>query len=263
MISDIHNSIALTFDTDWAPDFAIRKAAEFLISNNIKCTWFITHRSEYIDELLTYKEIFEFGIHPNFLEGSTHGNTEDGVLKHIFSVVPEAKAVRTHALHQSSRLLSKMIDEFGIETDCSLLLYLTKDITPHQIYFRHDSKGVFRIPYFWEDDIHMYDPHADWNLSSPVYKCSGLKIFNFHPMLTYLNSETMQPYEKLKLNRTLSSVEEKEIDSFVNKDKTKGAGVFLINMVHYLVKNNMQTFTMGDLKNHYENNSSFIRPNKY
>ncbi|MEP7145918.1 MAG: hypothetical protein ABI792_02785 [bacterium] len=248
-----NNSIVLTFDTDWAPDFAIRQAAELLISKDIKCTWFITHRSDYIEELYRHKDIFEFGIHPNFFEDSTQGNNENEVLKYICSIVPEAKAVRTHALHQSSRILSKMTDEFGIETDCSLLLYLTKDITPHRIYFRHNSRGIFRIPYFWEDDIHMYDPNPDWDIVSPVYHSNGLKIFNFHPLLTYLNSETMYSYENLKLKKSLPLIQEEEMDAYINKDNSKGAGVFLKKTIDFIKNNNIKTYTMADLKNQYNN----------
>ena len=247
------NNLALTFDIDWAPDFAIRQAAELLISNKIKCTWFVTHRSDYVEELFRHKDIFEFGIHPNFLENSSHGKSEEEVLNHICSIVPGAKSVRTHALHQSSRLLSKMIDEYGIETDCSLLLYLTKDIEPHHIYFRHDPKGIYRIPYFWEDDIFMYDPGKDWDLTSPVYRTNGLKIFNFHPVLTFLNSETMHSYEELKSKNALTLINETDIDVYINKGDSKGTGVFYKNMVDHIVKNKIETHTMTGLKELFEN----------
>ena len=39
------NAIALTFDVDWAPDFAIDFVARKLVRDHVRATWFVTHDS--------------------------------------------------------------------------------------------------------------------------------------------------------------------------------------------------------------------------
>ncbi len=39
------NEYLITIDTDWASDSIIAQVANFLIENEIKSTWFVTHES--------------------------------------------------------------------------------------------------------------------------------------------------------------------------------------------------------------------------
>ena len=41
----------LTFDTDWAPDYAIDYVVKKLEKWNIRATWFVTHDSQVIQKL--------------------------------------------------------------------------------------------------------------------------------------------------------------------------------------------------------------------
>ncbi|MCX5895386.1 MAG: hypothetical protein NTZ51_06110, partial [Proteobacteria bacterium] len=146
------NHYALTLDVDWAPDFIIESVAEMLLANSIKCTWFVTSRSPAIEKLFIHKELFEFGLHPNFLPGSTHGTTEKDVMHYMKSILPDAHIVRTHALAQSSHLLRMMLQEYDITIDVSLFLRETPHIVPHYMHFDYSSRRLLRIPYFWEDN---------------------------------------------------------------------------------------------------------------
>ena len=237
---------ALTIDIDWAPDFAIKKLADALIRHKVKCTWFVTHESPAIKELRNHSDLFELGIHPNFFPGSTHGNNEKEVLDYMVSIVPGAKTVRSHALLQSSRLLNLMNKNYGIETDCSMLLYMSQGITPHTIKFSHDPKGLFRIPFFWEDDIAMYDTLQLWDPSNEKFHRQGLKVFNFHPTFLYLNGSSMLPYEEMKKIKHLSSLTEAEMNPFINKGE--GCGTFFKKLLSFLEANKLPTFSMNELK---------------
>ena len=97
----------LTFDIDWAPDWMIEQIAQVLIEKSVKSTWFVTHQSKAIEKLRQYDDLFELGIHPNLLNGSTHGKTEDDVLTHLKQIVPEAVSMRTHGLYQTTNFLIK------------------------------------------------------------------------------------------------------------------------------------------------------------
>ena len=94
----------LTFDVDWVPDFIMEPVIKTLKTNKLKSTWFVTHQSDILDELQN-DELFEFGIHPNFRNGSSHGDTPDQVLASMKRIVPRAQSVRSHGLLQSSDIL--------------------------------------------------------------------------------------------------------------------------------------------------------------
>ena len=93
-------SLAITLDIDWAPDHVIDRIAAQLIDARVRATWFVTHQSPAIDRLRARPDLFELGIHPNFLNQSTHGETPAEVLAHCMALVPDARSMRTHSLVQ-------------------------------------------------------------------------------------------------------------------------------------------------------------------
>lgn len=91
----------LTLDIDWAPDCTIEWIARTLVARQVRATWFVTHLSPAVERLRDHPDLFQLGIHPNFLAGSSHGDTTDAVLGHCMGLVPEALTMRSHALVQS------------------------------------------------------------------------------------------------------------------------------------------------------------------
>ncbi len=195
-ITPLMNEVVLTLDTDWAPDFAIDFVAAELISRKIKATWFITHNSPAIKKLFKYPDLFEIGIHPNFLSGSTQGKSVEEVLRYCFALVPKATSMRTHSLFQSTPLLQQIATETTITTDVSLFLPRATLLKP--VEYRWKDRTLLRIPYCWEDDFEMERNSPDWNFPTRAVSEQGLKVFNFHPMHIYLNSGNMESYKKLK-----------------------------------------------------------------
>lgn len=249
----MHNSFVLTIDTDWAPDCAIEAVADALLKKGIKATWFITHDSPYIRKLFKHDELFEFGLHPNFLPESTQGKDEDEVMDFLRGILPDSRILRTHALYQSSRLLASLVKNFDIEIDVSLFLPRASGITPHMLYFNGCKKGLLRIPYFWEDDVEMCDPGKSWDFSDRKYHLPGLKIFDFHPMYIYLNSDNMKNYEELKKKGFLSSLEEKNIEPFVNSKKGGTRNLF-DSFTDYIAKEQKISYKIFDIAQAWNNN---------
>ena len=245
------NNYSLTFDVDWAPDFIIESVAEMLLANSIKCTWFVTNLSPAIEKLFVHSELFEFGLHPNFLPGSSHGNTEKDVMNYLKNILPGAHIVRTHALVQSSHLLRMMLLEYEITIDVSLFLRETPHIVPHYMHFDCSSRRLLRIPYFWEDNDEMFNPAKSWDIHNSKYHVDGLKIFNFHPMYVCLNSDTIDNYEKLKSLRPLQTLDGKTVDQYVNRDG-KGSGTFLQDFITYIRENNITLYKITELKTIFE-----------
>lgn len=205
----------LTIDIDWAPDWMIEYIAKLLIERKVKATWYITHFSEIIELLVYNKDLFELGIHPNCLCGSTHGDNEDDVLKYVKAIVPDAISMRTHGLYQSTTFLVKA-SSYGIKFDNSLFLPKVANLAPH--YFRRAGVKLCRIPYFYEDDCEMFEEVPVWSIyDKTICNLNGLKVFDFHPHFVVLNNNTFDLYEKLKVLRPLLSWSPDFVSPFIRE----------------------------------------------
>lgn len=203
---------AITFDTDWAPDIAIDRTAELLVAAGVKATWFITHQSPAIERLRADPDLFEIGIHPNFLEGSSHGAVPAAVLDHCMRLAPNAVSMRTHAMHQSTPLLDLTLRTTPIRCDVSLLLSHAKWLEPVELQW--GGKTMLRIPYAWEDDVEMLRDRPDWEMS--YLSEDRLHVMDFHPIHVFLNSCDMTNYTQLKSLGPLSKVSAEDMARCVN-----------------------------------------------
>ncbi len=227
----LNDDLVVTLDIDWSPDFAIDFVAERLIAHRICATWFVTHLSPAVARLQQHPELFELGIHPNFLPGSTHGDTPDAVLRHCMALVPEATSMRTHALVQSTPLLEKILTQTAIVTDVSLFLPHTRCLSP--VEYRWKGRTMLRIPYYWEDDFEMERSVPCWDLAPLLEVGKGLKVFAFHPIHVYLNSADIGPYQALKQRvRRLSEASQTEVDTYVQTGE--GAQRLFMELVGHL-----------------------------
>lgn len=241
---------ALTLDVDWAPDFVIDAVATRLIERGVRATWFVTHSSGAIDRLHARPDLFELGIHPNFLPGSSHGATPETVIEACLALVPGARTVRTHALVQSTLLLDMMVRR-GIQLDVSLYLPRTPDLRPIDMWL--PSGKLMRIPYGWEDDFEMYQPSPVWHIATPQIENEPpshreashsrqerqertINIFDFHPIHVYLNSADMKPYQALKANvPRMAEATADEVAPFVHQGE--GTDTMFGELIDYLSAN--------------------------
>ena len=152
----------MTFDLDWAPDFVINYVSRILIDNRIRATFFVTHSSQAVDFLARHSDLFELGIHPNFLPNSTQGNIEENILKHCLELVPDAKSMRTHSLVQSTPLLGRIMTQTYIVCDVSLYLPHAPLVSPVEYWWQ--NRMLLRIPFIWEDDLEMERRDPCWSL---------------------------------------------------------------------------------------------------
>lgn len=224
----------LTFDTDWCPEFAIEFVADVLVRNAVPATWFITHQSPAIDSLRCHPELFEIGIHPNFLPESTHGDSPGAVLSHCFRLAPGARSARTHGLAQSTPLLGEMM-RAGVAVDVSLFLPGSSNLQPHA--FRYYGKALLRVPYNWEDDYEMSQPRGSWSFEEWIRGRHGLRVVDFHPIHVYLNAPNIDRYEAVKraLMKPMSKVAQAAAEEYVNR--SKGPRTFFEEAVSWLSRN--------------------------
>ncbi|GJM05139.1 MAG: hypothetical protein DHS20C09_11300 [marine bacterium B5-7] len=210
------SELVLTFDVDWAEDFVIEEVASKLIESGVRSTWFVTHESEAICRLKSRPDLFELGIHPNFLPGSTHGHDISSVLDHCLRIVPAAKVMRTHGLYQSTPLFVHVLCNTPIKIDSSLFLDHVAHVSPFVIWlFGHQ---LIRVPYVWEDDSEAMRPSPQWRIEEIMFGRTGPCVINFHPIHVVLNSSTLKAYEKLKERvRLEKSMTVQALNLFVNE----------------------------------------------
>ena len=118
------DELILTLDIDWAPDFVIDEVASLLKEKRVRATWFVTHESKAIGRLREEPDLFELGIHPNFLPGSSQGSTPAEILTYMNSLVPDAISIRSHTVVQSGPLLAAIATYTNVKVDSSQFLEL-------------------------------------------------------------------------------------------------------------------------------------------
>jgi len=203
-----NSKIFLIFDVDWAHDEIIDNAFEILQPLKVASTWFLTHETSK-NQILHESGIVKTGIHPNFNEllmGSGVTSFRENLDKSM-KLIESPKVARSHSHTQSSRILDRFA-EIGITHDCNhyIPFHSGIELKPWKIW-----NNMIKVPVSWEDDL---DICRGKNIDlAALVKSSGLKVFSFHPIHIFLNSNNLDVYEK---TRTLHSQPKKLID-FINK----------------------------------------------
>ena len=188
-------TIVISLDIDWAPDFMIDAAARKLADAKVPATFFVTHKSPALDRLREHGDLFELGIHPNFNPGSEHGTTSTEVVEFCKQMVPEAVSIRTHGLIQSAALLDVLMTVGDMQTDCSL--YLRHALRQQSSSYWWNKRHLLRLPTLWDDNFEMHAMSPLWSVES-LLGSPGIKLFNFHPVHLYLNNAEVAAYTTLK-----------------------------------------------------------------
>lgn len=205
-------------DIDWAGDEVIAFALDIFRERGVKVTVFATHETPALRNL--DEELFEVGIHPRF-------DTVEGAgreIERLLRLFPGARGVRSHSLFQSSPILDMFVDS-GLKYDCNLYLPKQEGLRPFVNW-----NGLIRIPYFWEDGGHMLygDP---WTPGALGMDRPGLKIFNFHPVHIFLNTEKLERYREAKPH--LKDAE--KLRGFSNPESSgNGTRIFLNQLLQHI-----------------------------
>ena len=192
------DKIFVTLDIDWAHDEVVREVADFLSTNKIKATWFVTHATIVLDELRS-NPLFELGIHPNYnpllLQHSTSkGANAKEVIENILQVVPEAKSVRSHSLTQHSALVDYYAEK-GLVHELNVFIPIHEDIILKP--YRHWT-DIIQVPHVWEDDVHMRYGLDYHEMLQKVLDYTGITVLDFHPIHLFLNANSYKHYEDVK-----------------------------------------------------------------
>ena len=186
--------IFVTIDQDWACDEVLKDTSELIDELNIPVTLFVTNDTPMLNELRK-NPLFRLGIHPNFLP-QLNGQSKmpfRAVLEEMRDLVPEAEDLRCHAIVDATPILVTA-HEMGFLRDFNLFLPYSSGMVLKP--FRHFG-GLTRIPYFYEDDAYCFEAEPA-EPAEHLLKNEGLKVFNFHPIHLFLNTEAMDRYDRAK-----------------------------------------------------------------
>lgn len=190
------NKIFLTFDIEWASDDILSYLLDIIEKSDIKATFFCTHKTKLLNRLRK-NPMIELGIHPNFnflLNNDTrYGKTINEVVEYFLKIIPESVSVRSHCLTQNASILDSL-HKHGQKYDCNTLIpgALVNDIMPWADF----RKGLIRVPLTWEDDVHCL---YKWKFDISYFlKRKGIKVFNFHPVMIFLNINNISRYQNVK-----------------------------------------------------------------
>lgn len=90
------NKYYLSLDLDWPPDASLELVRSLLAASNVTATLFATHKPDVIQDLMS--DGHEVGLHPNFLNGTTHGKTQSKLFLAYWTFSPRTKSLeRTHS----------------------------------------------------------------------------------------------------------------------------------------------------------------------
>jgi hypothetical protein len=225
--------IVLTFDTDWAPAFMLEAVLALL--GDTPATFFVT--DAVARDVCSAAPAGEIGLHPNFLPGSSHGETRREVLEHVLRLAPEARVVRGHNLFQDTTVLD-LYAAYGLAADLSLLEYQNPAPRPFRYW-----NGLVRLPYNWGDDLAtvLGEPRDDrgWLWASPVL------VPTFHPVHVYLNTDTLDRYTALRNAGPMGELTPAQAAEHVNRERP-GVRDVLVRLLSEIHRGERRAYTTSE-----------------
>lgn len=217
-------------DIDWVPDEVLQYSIELLSSYDIRATLFMTHKTK-----VDLKE-HEIAIHPHFasLDLASY-------VKRSLDDFPDAKGLRSHSLFFSEHLRA-IYKQYGIEYQSNVMIYLQSRISPFWI-----SSTTVELPIYWMDRFYLeIEQHPGFHTEQLNLNSEGLKIFCFHPIHIFLNTEKLDRYEEAKKFYK----NPKKLLAYRNV-KSKGTKDLFLQLLDHIKKNKLQNRVMRDVKEEY------------
>ncbi len=180
---------------DWASDMVLTDFHELLNELGVCSTVHVTHETPMLDEFRK-DENMDLGLHPNYnpllLEGSAKSAHQ--VLREIKAIVPEGVSLRSHALTAGS-VIAREYENFGIKYELNTFIPVKEGsvIFPYQAPI---GKHMV-LPFIFEDDLYLIRKNGtvDFLLGDAF---TAPRIFNFHPIHLFLNTDTTETYERAR-----------------------------------------------------------------
>jgi hypothetical protein len=225
--------VALTFDTDWAPDYVLEHVFEILQSFDLPATFFFTNQTD-----ADVPESVEVGLHPDFRAASPQGRGTEEILDNMLDWFPNAIGVRNHRWYWDYGLY-ELLPECGVKYDSSLLLPLTPGLAPNVAY-----GSLARFPVWWTDNLHLDRCFPLNAVRIPGFEEDGLKVMIFHPINIYLNMTRGVFEQDVSRFEPRSDSPRRELDAMRNPGE--GLQLFFNTLCQWLKEGDVDTVTLGE-----------------
>lgn len=220
--------ICVTLDIDWACDEIIEHSIKLLEEYDVTATIFATHESSLLKSL--DRKHFEIGIHPNLASSDNYEKTIDSLLR----IYPNSIGVRCHGCLQSTNIFRLYIRK-GLKYDSSTYIPLRENLYP---WWR--LKKLVCIPFYWTDDTMFYSGFS-FDSSQLHLSNNGLKLYVFHPIHIFANTQSGEHYRKLKSFYH-------QPDKLINlRGKDGGTQTLFVELLRYLQEGNVESYTCRDI----------------
>ncbi len=232
-------SLALTFDLDWAPEFVLAELISVLQAYGVSATLFATQPCPSLERL---SPNLERAWHPNFAPGSSQGESIDEVLIQLKEWFPGAQGSRSHCLIQSSPLLRRLCAH-GLIYDSSLQLFDHPNLEVFQSFF-----GLIRVPYVWSDAAHLAEGRPI-DLRALFLEQPGLKVLAWHPLQWYLGAQDLSSYEAAKALGPLPSLRPEQLAPL---RRSGGIATLLDELLKLIQRRGLRTYTLSELVRRFQ-----------
>ena len=226
----------LTLDVDWASDDCIEHLLCVAARFGIRPTLFATHPSDAVRRAAAEGRI-ELGAHPNFMPGTTQGESMEKVIDYVRTLAPDAVAVRCHR-HFTGPEIEATLARRGFRLDSTTYRHLEPDIAAET-----RPCGLTRLPVFFEDDCH-WQAGLSWRFAdhAAAFFGPGLKVLNFHPFFAILNIPHARFYARFK--HKITSLTANEAARL--RHQRAGAETFLIEALTAIRAQGHRFITLGE-----------------
>lgn len=233
------NYICFTADLDWAAEHAIEDLLKAFEINDIKPTVFLTHPSKVIDKC---KDKIDTGIHPNFIQPSSQGKTQDEIVDYCRRLAPDTEVFRSHKWYGDNDIYDKLWNR-GFRYESNLCTNMD-ETEP----FIHRS-GMVSFPVFLEDGSYIIkNKKIDFEDVRGKFEKNGLKVVNIHPMHYALNTPYFSYTREIKdrLSREeWNNLQPEDLDNL----SYKGAGIrsFIEDLFQFSKKGSAKVITLKQM----------------
>jgi hypothetical protein len=165
--------------------------------------------------------------------------SDEQIHNHVVSTTlafaPEAKGLRSHSLHYDSTLLP-VYRRAGLEYDCSYQMPFVSGLRP---FWKHHE--ILEIPTYYADHFDVITGATQFDLGRLFLDRRGLKVFDFHPNLVFINAATDAQYVSTKdfyhdPERLLAA-----------RNCAKGVRTLLLDLLAEINRRKLPTATVGEV----------------
>lgn len=239
------NLICLTIDVEWAAPEVLADLVNLVNERKVRATFFCTHGGIEVPG-------HERALHPNFRR---HGDTLRQLRQRVGPVLdswtdteiyryvirttqtfcPEAVGVRAHSLLYDPDVLP-VYHQVGLKYDSSYFLPITPYLTPVWKEFE-----ILEIPIYYMDHFDLIQQATDFRLEGLHLNQPGLKVFDFHPNIIFINASTTVHY----LDSKPFYHDYKQL--LKRRHPGRGVRTLFLELLDFLATQQIPTATLADL----------------